>query len=101
MDLNYTEEELAFRDEVREFLDSELPKRISDKVKGQKRLTREDMVEWHSILNKRGWLAANWPKGIWRCGVDMPFSAISSKKTRAGPGGHASCLTGLACWPRC
>jgi len=62
MDLNYTKEALAFRDEVREFLASELPKRISDKVKGQKRLTREDMVEWHSILNKRGWLAANWPK---------------------------------------
>ncbi|MCP5083709.1 MAG: pimeloyl-CoA dehydrogenase large subunit, partial [Alphaproteobacteria bacterium] len=62
MDLNYTEEEIAFRDEVRAFLDAELPNNINHKVKNHLRLSREDMVEWHAILNKRGWLAANWPE---------------------------------------
>ncbi|MEM9107060.1 MAG: acyl-CoA dehydrogenase family protein [Pseudomonadota bacterium] len=61
MDLNYTEEELAFRDEVRDFLKAELPASISDKVKTGKRLTKEDMETWHAILNKRGWLADSWP----------------------------------------
>lgn len=62
MDLNYTDEEIAFRDEVRQFLDKDLPKRLSDKVKKQQRLSSGDMEEWHTILNARGWLAASWPK---------------------------------------
>ncbi|MDA4843815.1 acyl-CoA dehydrogenase family protein [Hoeflea poritis] len=61
MDLNYTDEELTFRDEVRSFLDSELPASLSNKVKAGKRLTKEDMENWHAILNRRGWLAESWP----------------------------------------
>ena len=33
MDINFTPEELAFRDEVRVFLDTKLPKEIASKVK--------------------------------------------------------------------
>ncbi|MBW8636813.1 acyl-CoA dehydrogenase family protein [Hoeflea sp. WL0058] len=62
MDLNYSDEELAFRDEVRKFLDEELPKSLSDKVLTGKRLTRDDMQGWHDILNNRGWLADGWPE---------------------------------------
>ena len=62
MDLNYTAEEIAFRDEVRSFLKDNVPARLSDKVKASKRLTKADYEEWHSILNARGWLALHWPK---------------------------------------
>ncbi|MGH1467146.1 MAG: acyl-CoA dehydrogenase family protein [Cognatishimia sp.] len=62
MDLNYTEEELAFRDEVYGFLKANLPARLSDKVKRGQTLTKADHEEWHAILNKRGWLAGNWPR---------------------------------------
>ncbi|MEO1687000.1 MAG: acyl-CoA dehydrogenase family protein [Pseudomonadota bacterium] len=62
MDLNYTAEELAFQAEAREFLSTKLPKRLSDKMKTGKRLTRQDMKDWHAILNEKGWLAPNWPK---------------------------------------
>jgi alkylation response protein AidB-like acyl-CoA dehydrogenase len=62
MDLNFTPEELAFRDEVRHFLKEKLPSRISDKVKAGQRLTRQDQDEWHAILQSRGWLAYHWPK---------------------------------------
>ena len=62
MDLNFTPEEEAFRSEVRQFLQEKLPTRMSDKVKSGLRLTREDMLEWHAILNERGWLANHWPK---------------------------------------
>ena len=40
MDLNYTPEELAFQQEVREFFDNNLPADISGKVKAKKRLTK-------------------------------------------------------------
>jgi alkylation response protein AidB-like acyl-CoA dehydrogenase len=62
MDLNYTDEELAFRDEVRAFLKEKLPKELSDKVRRRGDLTKEDMDRWHAILNEKGWLAPNWPK---------------------------------------
>ncbi|OZI42695.1 acyl-CoA dehydrogenase family protein [Bordetella genomosp. 5] len=61
MDLEFTPEERAFRDSVRSFLREHLPARLSEKVHGGKHLTREDMVEWHAILNARGWLASHWP----------------------------------------
>ncbi len=61
MDLNYSDEELAFRDDVREFLDKELPKQLANKVLTGKHLTRDDMQGWHDILNSRGWLADGWP----------------------------------------
>lgn len=62
MDLQFTPEEEAFRGEVRRFLKDKLPERLSHKVKSGLRLTREDMIEWHAILNDRGWLANHWPK---------------------------------------
>ena len=62
MDLRFTPEEEAFRDEVRAFLADRLPQRLSDKVKHGRKLTKADMVEWHTILNARGWLATHWPE---------------------------------------
>ena len=62
MDLNFTREEEAFRTEVREFLASKLPARLSDKVHTGKHLTKSDLQQWHDILNERGWLANHWPQ---------------------------------------
>ncbi len=62
MDLNYTAEEQAFRDEVKTFFDKKLPGRLADKVKSKKRLTKEDQEEWHAILNEAGYLSAHWPE---------------------------------------
>jgi len=61
MDLSYTADQTAFRTEVRDFLATKLPKRLSEKVRLGKRLTKGEMEEWHAILNARGWLAPNWP----------------------------------------
>ncbi|MCH2557598.1 MAG: acyl-CoA dehydrogenase family protein [Alcanivorax sp.] len=62
MDINYTPEERAFRDEVRGFLNDKLPADISRKVKEHKRLGKEDTIRWQKILNEQGWLALHWPK---------------------------------------
>ena len=61
MDLNFTPQEEAFREEVRAFLAEKLPQRLSDKVANGKHLSKADMEEWHAILNARGWLANHWP----------------------------------------
>ncbi|MBB5456785.1 acyl-CoA dehydrogenase family protein [Paraburkholderia sp. Cpub6] len=62
MDLNFTSEEEAFRASVLAFLRDKLPRRLAGKVHGGRRLTRDDMAEWHAILNAQGWLANHWPK---------------------------------------
>ena len=62
MDLNFTPEELAFREEVRAWVAANLPKDISHKVHNALRLSREDQQAWQKILGKKGWLGYNWPK---------------------------------------
>ncbi|MBV8262056.1 MAG: acyl-CoA dehydrogenase family protein [Paraburkholderia sp.] len=62
MDLKFTAVEQAFRSEVLAFLEARLPQRIADKVRNGKHLTRDDMAQWHAILNEKGWLANHWPR---------------------------------------
>ena len=61
MDLNYTSEDLAFRDHVRAFLDANLPADLQDKVRKHLRLSKADYVRWHKILATQGWVAPGWP----------------------------------------
>ena len=62
MDLNFTLQEEAFREQVRAFLRDELPADLAHKVRDGLRLSRQDMERWHAILNARGWLANHWPR---------------------------------------
>ena len=62
MDLNYSKEELAFRDEVRGWLAANLPQDLRDKIANYEELGREDLLRWHKILAKKGWVAPAWPK---------------------------------------
>jgi alkylation response protein AidB-like acyl-CoA dehydrogenase len=61
MDLNYTAEDLAFRDSVRTFLDQNLPADLQQKVRKHLRLDKNDYVRWHRILARQGWVAPGWP----------------------------------------
>ncbi len=61
MDLTFTPEEQAFRNEVRTFLSESLPEDLARKGKNGAELTKSDMENWHAILNERGWLAVTWP----------------------------------------
>ena len=62
MDLNYSPEELAFRNEVRGWLRDNLPGDLRDKVVNYRDLSREDLLCWHRILAKKGWVAPAWPE---------------------------------------
>jgi alkylation response protein AidB-like acyl-CoA dehydrogenase len=62
MDLNYTPEEEAFRQEVRDFLKENLSEELATKVRNGRELNRDDMVGWHATLQSRGWLAMTWPE---------------------------------------
>ena len=61
MDLNFTDEERAFRDEARHFFRTAIPEAIRAKVAEGEGLTRDDMITSQRILNARGWATVNWP----------------------------------------
>ena len=62
MDLNYSAEELAFRDEVSAWLRDNLPADLRDKVTHYRSLSRDDLLRWHKILAAKGWVAPAWPE---------------------------------------
>ena len=62
MYLTWTEEEAAFRQEVREFTEKNLPSDIREKQMHHQRLAKDDYIRWHRILAAHGWGAPTWPK---------------------------------------
>ena len=62
MDLSFTIKEEEFRHEVRAFLAAKLPARLATMVANDIQLSKRDMLQWHGILNERGWLASHWPE---------------------------------------
>jgi len=62
VNINYNEKEQNFQTEVRSFLQKKLPKDLSEKVNSGAELAKEDVEQWHAILNEKGWLANHWPE---------------------------------------
>jgi len=62
MDLRFTPEENAFREEVRAFIKANLPDDIRRKMIEGRRLVKDDFVRWQRILNQKGWAVPHWPK---------------------------------------
>jgi len=61
MDLSFSEEDLAFQAEVREFFETRLPEDIRDRCDRGLHFTKEGQERWQKILNENGWMAPNWP----------------------------------------
>ena len=62
MNVSFTTEELAFRDEVRTFFRDEFPQDILEKQNQAISLTRDDVIRWHKCMYDKGWAAPNWPQ---------------------------------------
>ena len=61
MDMEFTAEDLAFRDEVRAFIAENYPQELRGKQDEGDELGKEDFLAWHRILHKKGWVAPAWP----------------------------------------
>src|SRR5579863_2181194 len=62
MDLRFTPEEQAFREEVRAFIRDNLPAEIRERMRLGYSPRKQDTVAWQRILNTRGWATMSWPK---------------------------------------
>jgi alkylation response protein AidB-like acyl-CoA dehydrogenase len=61
MRLEFSDSDLAFRDEVRAFFRSQVPADILEKRNLEIELSREDQVRYQKCLHGRGWAGVNWP----------------------------------------
>lgn len=61
MDLSFSPDEIAFREEVRAFLNTRLPAGLRRRVAEGRAITRSELVDWQRILNERGWATPSWP----------------------------------------
>ena len=61
MNLDFSAEDLAFRDEVRSFLADSYPASLRGKQDEGDELSKEDFLSWHKVLAKKGWAAPAWP----------------------------------------
>ena len=68
MDLDFSAEELAFREEGRAFVRASVPADIARKVLDHRHLSKQDQVRWQDILAAKGWLAGHWPREFGGCG---------------------------------
>jgi alkylation response protein AidB-like acyl-CoA dehydrogenase len=63
MDLDFTPEDLAFRDEVRAFIaaayDDDMRARMAQSKNGH--INKDGQVRWLKRLNEKGWIAPDWP----------------------------------------
>jgi alkylation response protein AidB-like acyl-CoA dehydrogenase len=62
MDIHYSREERAFRDEVRDWLRDHLPADLRDKTLAYQSFAKEELRRWHRILADKGWIAPAWPR---------------------------------------
>ena len=61
MHLHFNDEDLAFREEVRAFLQDNLPPETAALEARRSHLPRAETRQWFDILHRKGWTAPNWP----------------------------------------
>ena len=66
MELTFSKEDLAFRDEVRSFLNENLSEKIREGAAACSTVFVEPDIgqEWQAVLNKKGWLSYQWPAEV-------------------------------------
>ena len=64
MNLQFTQEELYFQKEVRDWIKSNYPEEMKRRYMNSPNghLTRQEQINWQQALHSRGWSGINWPK---------------------------------------
>ncbi len=80
MNLAFSEADLAFQQEVRDFLVQRLPADIRDRCARGYIVGNEDLIRWQKILNEQGWMAPNWPVEYGGTGWSLTQKYIAARE---------------------
>ncbi len=86
MDLSFSPEEIAFRAEVRAWLAEAMPPKLRQKAEVDAHFEHAEVMEWHKVLAKKGWVAPHWPKEHGGPGLDATKRFILTEELRAPAG---------------
>ena len=100
MDITFSAEELAFRDQVRTFLSENWTEDLAARINARDGDYKAAQIEWQNRLNAKGWLAPGWP--VEHGGVDWsvtePKTVVSCKSNQsvsAGLRDNDACILSL------
>src|SRR4029078_1950590 len=64
MDLAFNAEELAFQQEVRDWITANMPPEVAEESRRSRSspASKERLLQWQKKLSEKGWLVPNWPK---------------------------------------
>jgi pimeloyl-CoA dehydrogenase large subunit len=62
MELSFSPEESAFRDEVRQFIHDHLPHDVQKNMIEGREIGKQAIVDWQRKLNAKGWAVPHWPQ---------------------------------------
>jgi pimeloyl-CoA dehydrogenase len=85
MDLLYSEQHKAFRQEVRDFIAAKLPDDMRRRLRAGGFAFKADTELWQRALNQRGWGAPAWPKAFGGAGWDAAHQQIFADECAAAP----------------
>ena len=81
MNLDFSAEDIAFRDEVRAFIADSYPATLRGKQDEGDELSKQDFLSWHKVLAKKGWVAPAWPVEYGGTGWSQTQRYIWSEET--------------------
>ena len=84
MDMKESAADTAFREEVRRFIENEVPADIRKRVKDGHDAGKEDTRRYHEALAKKGWLAPSWPKEAGGTGWSVTQRHIFEEESALG-----------------
>ena len=61
MNLDFSPQDVAFRDEARRFIADHYPPELHAKQESGAEMEKADFIKWHKILAAKGWAAPSWP----------------------------------------
>ena len=92
MRFQFSAEQLAFQQQVEEFLAANLPSQTAAKVRNGASISKDELTEWTRILNAQGWAAPNWPVTYGGTGWNLTYRHIFDVACRKF---HAPALSGF------
>ena len=90
MEMTFAPEHRAFRDEVRAWLAEGMPPHIRAKADVDAQFEHHEVMEWHQIHYRKGWVAPHWPKEHGGPGLDATSRFILAEELELAGAPHLS-----------
>ncbi|MFO0590434.1 MAG: acyl-CoA dehydrogenase family protein [Polyangiaceae bacterium] len=90
MEMSFSPEHRAFRDEVRAWITESMPAHIQAKAEVDAQFSHAEVMEWHRILYKKGWVAPHWPKEHGGPGLDATARFLLAEELELAGAPHLS-----------